>query len=177
MYAIVDIETTGSPVKDNGITEIAIVLYDGKNIEGKYQTLINPKVGISQFVAKLTGISNDMVAAAPEFSEVAENIFRLLEGRIFVAHNAGFDFPYVSHFLKASGFYLNSKVLCTLNLSRRAFPNLPKHGLEFLCSSLKIDNHSRHRAGGDAMATTELLGIILNNGGERLVKSMIQNGI
>ncbi|HEY0298372.1 MAG TPA: 3'-5' exonuclease [Arachidicoccus sp.] len=173
MYAIVDIETTGSPAKDNGITEIAIVLHDGEKIEGKYETLVNPNVAIPQFVAKLTGITNDMVAVAPAFNEVAPNIFNLLKGRIFVAHNASFDYSYVHHFLCSAGFDYRSKILCTLNLSRRAFPNLPKHGLETLCANLNISNASRHRAGGDALATAELLEMILKNGGERLVKSMI----
>jgi len=173
MYAIVDIETTGSPAKGNGITDIAIVLHDGEQIEGKYETLVNPNVPIPQFVAQLTGITDKMVAAAPQFEQVAPHIVEHLEGRIFVAHNAGFDFPYLHYFLKRAGFELNPKVLCTLNLSRLAFPNLAKHGLETLCQELNISNPSRHRAAGDALATTHLLDMILKNGGTRLIESMV----
>ena len=175
MYAIVDIETTGSSVKSNGITDIGIVLHDGKKIEGKYQTLINPNVPIPWFVARLTGISNKMVAAAPQFDEVAKNIYELLKGRIFVAHNAGFDFPYVHYFLKQAGFDIRPKVLCTLQLSKIAFPHLAKHGLEFLCETLNIPNYSQHRAAGDALATAYLLEMILKNGGEKLIESVTCN--
>jgi DNA polymerase-3 subunit epsilon len=173
MYAVVDIETTGSPVKNNGITEIAIILYDGKEIEGRYETLINPKFPIPKYVAKLTGISDDMVATAPYFEDVAEHIFNLLKGRIFVAHNVGFDFPYVQHFLRTSGYNFTAPVLCTLNLSRKTFPNFEKHGLSTVCEELKIEMQNHHRAGGDAMATAILLDIIIKNGGGKLVKSMI----
>lgn len=175
MYAIVDIETTGSLMGKSGIMDIAVVLYDGKNIEGKFETLINPKAKIPWYVARLTGINKAMVSAAPPFDEIAENIFNLLKGRIFVAHNAAFDFPYVQRALKASGYDLHANVLCTLQLSKRAFPNFPKHGLDTLCKLLNINNHNRHRAAGDALATTELLDIILKNNGENLIQSMMQH--
>ena len=173
MYAVVDIETTGSPAKSNGITEIAIILYNGQEVEGKYETLINPRFPIPTYVAKLTGISNDMVAAAPYFEEVAEKIYNLLKDRVFVAHNVGFDFPFVQHFLAAAGYNLKAPVLCTLNLSRKTFPNFEKHGLSSICEKLKIDIENHHRAGGDAMARAILLDIIIKNGGVKLVKSLI----
>lgn len=173
MYAIVDIETTGSPAKSNGITDIAIVLHDGQKVESKYETLINPNVPIPQFVVQLTGITNTMVAEAPQFESVAQHIYNQLNGRVFVAHNAGFDFPYLQYFLQLAGFTYQPEILCTLSLSRKAFPNIEKHGLEFLCKTLNISNPSRHRAAGDAMATTHLLEIILKNGGKHLIKSMI----
>jgi len=155
--------------------DIAVILYNGKNVEGKYETLINPRTKIPWYVAKLTGINKSMIAAAPTFGEVAENIFNLLNHHIVVAHNAAFDFPYVQQALKASGYDLHTKVLCTLQLSRRAFPEFPKHGLDTLCEMLNINNPNRHRAAGDALATTELLNIILKNGGEHLIKSMTKN--
>lgn len=172
MYAIVDIESTGSPAQNNGITEIAIVIYDGKKIVNQYETLVNPKVRIPKYVAKLTGISDAMVAVAPPFEEVAAKIYKLLKGNIFVAHNAGFDFPYLKYFLAEAGFKLDTPVLCTLQLSRKAFPNLIKHGLESICEDLKINLDNRHRAGGDALATTYLLDKIVKNGGKKLVDSM-----
>lgn len=173
MYAVVDIETTGSPAKNNGITEIAIILYNGNEVEEKYETLVNPRFPIPKYVAKLTGISNDMVATAPYFEEVAAHIYNLLKDRVFVAHNVSFDFPFVRHFLGAAGYNLTAPVLCTLDLSRKTFPNFEKHGLSSICEELKIDMKSHHRAGGDAMATTILLDMIIKNGGEKLVKSLI----
>ena len=104
MYAIVDIESTGSPVSSNGITEIAIVLHNGEDIEGYYETLINPQVSIPPYVIRLTSITNEMVAKAPFFKDVAEQIYTLLKDRIFVAHNAEFDYYYIKYFLESCGY-------------------------------------------------------------------------
>lgn len=174
MYAVVDIESTGSPVSRNGIMEIAIVLYNGKEIEGKYETLINPEVEIPPYVVRLTSITQRMVGKAPVFREVAEQIFNLLKGRIFVAHNAAFDYNYLKYFLALYNFELEEKRLCTFQLSKKAFPTLPKHGLGSLSKELAIDLNNHHRAGGDAMATTLILDIVIKNGGEKLVESMIE---
>ena len=173
MYAIVDIETTGSPANKNGITEIAIVLYNGKEIEGKYETLINPNMAIPPYVAKLTGISDQMVAHAPIFKEVAKDIHHHLKDRVFVAHNVGFDYPYVKYFLNKCGLNYTAKRLCTIKLSRKAFPRMERYGLDYLCQELdiRIDNH--HRAAADAFATTVLFDKIIKAGGEKLVKSLI----
>ncbi len=94
MYAIVDIETTGSHAHCNGITEIAIVLHNGKEIEGRYSSLVNPGYKIPRFVAALTGITDTMVATAPPFSEIAHTVYQLLAGRIFIAHNVNFDYSF-----------------------------------------------------------------------------------
>ncbi len=75
MYAIVDIETTGSHAHSNGITEIAIVLHNGKEIEGRYSSLVNPGYKIPRFVAAFTGITDEMVSTAPHFTDIAENVF------------------------------------------------------------------------------------------------------
>lgn len=174
IYAVVDIEGTGSPANKNGITEIAIVLFDGKEIIDQYETLVNPQIPIPKYVAKLTGISDKMVAEAPLFDQVAPSILKLLKKTTFVAHNAGFDYPYLKYFLEQAGYKLDNPVLCTLELSRKAFPNLVKHGLESLCEDLDICIDNRHRAGGDALATTKVLELILNNGGEKLAESMIK---
>ncbi len=175
MYAIVDIESTGSPVSSNGITEIAIVLHNGEDIEGYYETLINPQVSIPPYVIRLTSITNEMVAKAPFFKDVAEQIYTLLKDRIFVAHNAEFDYYYIKYFLESCGYIYEEKRLCTFKLSRKAFPNLPKHGLGSLTKELDINLTNHHRAGGDAMATAKIFNMILKNGGERLIASMLEN--
>src|SRR5215470_13108747 len=104
MYAIVDIETTGSHPNDNGITEIAILLHDGEKIEGRFETLINPGRRIPPYVVQLTGITNDMIATAPAFDQVADQIYNLLQNRIFIAHNVNFDYTFVKHHLRCSGY-------------------------------------------------------------------------
>ncbi|HRI22352.1 MAG TPA: exonuclease domain-containing protein, partial [Panacibacter sp.] len=174
MYAIVDIETSGSHPAENGITEIAIVLYDGEKVEGRYETLINPGYRIPSFVVQLTGITNEMTAEAPSFSEVAHKIFNLLSNRIFIAHNVNFDYSFIKHHLRSAGYEWMPKKLCTLKLSRKAFPGFPKYGLGHICRAMDIPVENRHRAGGDANATTILFEKILQAGGDKLIKEFLK---
>lgn len=174
MYAIVDIETTGSHPEGNGITEIAIVLHDGEQVEGRYETLINPGYAIPPYVAQLTGISNAMVAGAAPFTEVAHKIYNLLSNRIFVAHNVNFDYSFIKYHLRKHGYDWNPRKLCTLKLSRKAFPGMHKYGLGHICRSLDIPVSNRHRAGGDADATSILFRKILEKGGDKLIKEFLK---
>ncbi len=169
MYAIVDIETTGSHSQSNGLTEIAIVLHDGEKVEHVFETLINPGVPIPKYISYLTGITENMVADAPPFSDVAYKIFTLLHGRVFVAHNVNFDYSFIKDHLRQCGYEWQPKKLCTLRLSKKAFPGLPKYGLGSICDALSIQIENRHRAGGDAGATAKLFELILQKGGEKLV--------
>ena len=175
MYAIVDIETTGSHAHSNGITEIAIVLHNGKEIEGRYSSLVNPGYKIPRFVAALTGISDAMVAEAPDFSLIAEEVFNYLSGRIFIAHNVNFDYSFIKYHLKQAGIEYNARKLCTVRLSRTAFPGFKKYGLDSLCHELNIMNGERHRATGDAEATAILFDMILRNNGTKLIKEYLKN--
>jgi DNA polymerase-3 subunit epsilon len=156
LYAIVDIETTGNHASGNGITEIAIVIHDGKQILDCYDTLINPRAYISRFVQSLTGITNEMVRHAPVFEDVADQIFDLLQDKIFVAHNVGFDHALVKKQLEMVGYSLEVQRLCTIRLSRRIIPGLPSYSLGKLCHQLGICHTQQHRAAGDAMATAQL---------------------
>ena len=97
MYAIVDIETTGSYAANNGITELAIVLHDGNMITDRYETLINPLVPIPRYIQVLTGIHSDMLNDAPVFSDVAARVFELLKDAIFVAHHVNFDYSFIKY--------------------------------------------------------------------------------
>lgn len=174
MYAIVDIETTGSHADANGITEIAIVLHNGKEVEGRFETLINPGYPIPKYVSHLTGISNEMVAKAPSFTDVAPNLYNLLNNRIFVAHNVNFDYSFLKHHFRMSNIDWNAKKLCTMRLSKKVFEGLKKYGLDYLCDSLEIPIANRHRAGGDAEATSILFEMIYEKGGEKLIKEFLR---
>lgn len=174
MYAIVDIETTGSHPDKNGITEIAIVLHNGKEVEGRFETLVNPHIPIPKYISYLTGITNETVATAPDFSEVALPVFNLLRNRIFIAHNVNFDYTFIRYHLMESGYHWLPKKLCTLKLSRKAFPGLLKYGLGHLCKTFGIPVHNRHRAGGDADATAILFQRILDIGGEQLIRDFLK---
>ena len=173
-FAIIDIETTGGFAGANGITEIAIILFDGKTIEGQYETLINPGIPIPHFITTLTGISNEMVYSAPKFEDVAANIFNLLQGRIFVAHNVNFDYSFVKHHLQLHGFELNSKKLCTVRLSRKVFPGYARYGLGSICQQMGIEMTNRHRAMGDAAATVKLFYKILEADTEGHMQVMLK---
>jgi DNA polymerase-3 subunit epsilon len=174
MYAIVDIETTGSHPQDNGITEIAIVLHDGEQVEERFSTLVNPGYQIPPYVVQLTGITNAMTATAPQFAEVAHKIYNLLNNRIFVAHNVNFDYSFIKHHLRSAGYDWTPKKLCTLKLSRKAFPGLVKYGLGHICRALDIVVENRHRAGGDANATAILFEKIVQKGGDKIIKEFLK---
>ncbi len=176
MYAIVDIETTGGYASANGITEVAIILHDGKEIEGKYQTLVNPQQSIPRYITALTGITNEMVTEAPAFAEVSEYIYRLLHDRIFVAHNVNFDYSFIRHHLSVWGFHLDVKKLCTVRLGRKVFPGFPSYSLGNLCRSLSIGIEQRHRAMGDATATAVLFEKILQSDTENHLVKMLKRG-
>lgn len=174
VYAIVDIETTGSYASGNDITEIAVYCFDGNSIVSEYQTLIRPDRAIPYAIQVLTGITNSMVAAAPKFEEVAGHIAGILEGKVFVAHNVNFDYSFLKHNLSLAGYTLNNKKLCTVRLARKIFPGLPSYSLGNLCRSLDIPIQNRHRAGGDALATAILFEKLLSKGGEEVVQQFIK---
>lgn len=163
MYAIVDIETTGSHASANGITEIAIVIHNGREVVDKFQTLLNPQVPIPIYIQSLTGISDEMVSTAPTFDEYAKEIYELLHDKIFVAHNVNFDYSFIHYHLAKAGYTLQTKKLCTVRLSRKILPGLPSYSLGKLCSSLGIDILARHRAMGDAEATAMLFSMLIEN--------------
>ena len=153
MYAIVDIETTGGYAAANGIIEISIKIFDGREIVEEFETLINPYQAIPKYIQAFTGITNEMVQDAPGFEEVAEKVFTYLQGNIFVAHNVNFDYSFIKSHLEYYGYSFTAKKICTVRLARQIFPGYPSYSLGNLCTSLGIDLTNRHRAGGDAAAT------------------------
>ena len=173
-YAIVDIETTGGHASANGITEISVFVHDGHRVVKHFETLINPQQLIPEFITSLTGIDNAMVAAAPTFDEIADVLFEILNQNIFIAHNVNFDFSFINHQFKQSGYDLTVKKLCTVRLGRKIFPGLPSYSLGNLCRSLKINIENRHRAGGDAQATVKLFEHMLANGAQLHIDQMLK---
>jgi DNA polymerase-3 subunit epsilon len=161
MYAIVDIETTGGHAGANGITEVAILVHDGKKVIDQFKTLINPLKPIPIYIQALTGIDDEMVSSAPKFYEVAHRIYELLHDKVFVAHNVNFDFSFIHFHLAAAGFNLQTKKLCTVRLSRKIIPGLASYSLGRLCKEVGIEIQDRHRAFGDAQATAELFSMLI----------------
>ncbi|MEI6677237.1 MAG: exonuclease domain-containing protein [Mariniphaga sp.] len=156
MYAIIDIETTGTSSSYGKITEIAIILHNGESVSETFTTLINPECNIPWNITRLTGITNEMVSSAPKFYEVARKIIELTAGTIFVAHNATFDYSFVKEEFKRLGYDFKRKTICTVKLSRKLLPGHLSYSLGKICADLGIEITDRHRAIGDALATTKL---------------------
>lgn len=156
-YAVVDLETTGGIPKRDKITEIAIIIYDGEKIIDEFQSLINPERSIPPNITRITGITNEMVEDSPKFYEVAKRVVEMTEGTIFVAHNVRFDYHFLREEFKHLGFTFTRRNLCTVKLSRKAFPGLDSYSLGNLIRYFKIEVQNRHRAYDDAWATTILL--------------------
>jgi DNA polymerase-3 subunit epsilon len=156
VYAIVDIETTGGSATRSRITEIAIYKHNGQNIVDEYQTLINPCQDIPYNITKLTGIDNELVANAPLFFDVAQEIDNFMEGCVFVAHNVNFDYSFLKAEFDRIGLSFRRKKLCTVRLSRKLLPGKFSYSLGKLCASEGIPLNNAHRAAADAKATAIL---------------------
>ncbi len=160
-YAIIDIETTGLSPRSEKITEIAIIIHDGQKETERYSTLLNPERKISYRITQITGINNKMVDDAPKFYEVARKIVELTENKIVVGHNVRFDYGFIRNEFMSLGYDYKRRTLDTIKLARKLIPGQPSYGLGKLCKALKIENPDRHRAMGDAMATTTLFEMLL----------------
>ncbi len=145
-----DLETTGTnPVSDR-ITEIGLVEVDSHGQATHWSSLVNPEVGIPSFIQGLTGITNAMVREAPTFAELAPALHERLQGALFIAHNARFDYGFLRNAFSEAGLPYKSDVLCTVKLSRALFPQERKHNLDSLILRHGLQAQARHRALADA---------------------------
>ena len=147
--AFVDIETTGGPAQRESITEIGIVQVDEDGVR-EWSTLVRPESRIPDYIQRLTGIDDAMVADAPRFADIADEVFDRLDGRLFVAHNARFDHGHLRAAFRRAGLDMRPQVLCTVKLSRRLFPDHRRHSLDHLIERHGLVVADRHRALGDA---------------------------
>ncbi|HLU25430.1 MAG TPA: 3'-5' exonuclease [Longimicrobiales bacterium] len=173
-YVVVDVETTGGSVyRGDRITEVAVVRVNGRGeILEEFQSLVNPGRPIPPFITALTRITNDMVRDAPPFREIAPEVQRLLAGRVFVAHNAAFDWRFISTELEwATGVPPEGQVLCTVRLARRLVPEVSSRSLDSLSLYFGVENEARHRAMGDALATAMIFRGLLERIEEHEVES------
>src|ERR1700690_4499602 len=152
----VDLETTGGNPAFHRITEIGIVRVVGGEVVEEWSSLVNPQCEIPSYIQAFTGISNEMVAGAPPFPEIAATVLEKLRGAVFVAHNARFDYSFLrSEFLKCETHF-SAEVLCTVKLSRRLFPEHPRHNLDAVMERHGLTCEARHRALGDAQVLRDL---------------------
>ncbi|GAB4048572.1 3'-5' exonuclease [Spirosoma litoris] len=175
MYCIVDVETTGGVKGPARLTEIAIFRHDGQQVVDSFHTLLNPECPIPPFIRHLTGITEEMVQDAPLFADVAEEVLRITEGAVFVAHNVGFDFSFIQKELNWLGYDFFRRTLCTVRTSRKLIPGYPSYSLGKLCRSLNIPLNGRHRAKGDAAATVLLFEMLLRHDSNGIIPRVVSS--
>lgn len=157
-YAVVDLETTGSVIGVDEIIEVGVVVVRGGRIIDEFESLIWSDRKIPPWVARLTGISNDDLEGAPTFSDVAEHLAGMIDGRVFVAHDIRFDLPFLRWEFARRGLARPSVTgLCTLQLSRLVWPQQRSRSLPDLARSFGISHDNPHRAAADARATGGIL--------------------
>ncbi len=155
--ALVDCETTGGKAQSEAITELAIILLDHGQVSYRWQSLLNPGKPIPASIVRLTGISDEMVAKAPDFESVASFVHALLKDRVLVAHNARFDYSFLRQSFNQAGISYQAKTLCTVKLDQYLLPQLRSHSLEAIIRRLQIPVNNRHRAEDDCEALLWLL--------------------
>jgi DNA polymerase-3 subunit epsilon len=167
--AVVDLETTGGEPAWDRITEIGVIEVDGFEVSSEWSTLVNPGAAIPAPIQALTGITNEMVAAAPSFAELAAGLYERLAGRLFVAHNARFDYGFLRREFERAGLKFLAKTLCTVRLSRRLYPEHAGHSLDSLIGRHGIECSERHRALPDADAVWQFLRMAAREHGEEVL--------
>nr|WP_255417715.1 ATP-dependent DNA helicase DinG [Exiguobacterium sp. SH5S13] len=157
-YVIVDLETTGHSVKSGDeLIEFAAVVVQGSEVIERYSTLIRPSRPIPPFITQLTTITDQDVASAPAFEDVIPDIWKMLDGRVFVAHNVSFDLNFLNESLELAGYLpFQGRAIDTVELARILYPTLESHALESLADTFGLVHTDAHRALSDAEATAEL---------------------
>jgi DNA polymerase-3 subunit epsilon len=150
--AFVDLETTGGSPAYHRVIEIGVVAASAGGLEYEWSSLVNPGMPIPYGVQCITGISDEMVEHAPIFEDLAAQLIERFEGRLFVAHNVRFDYGFLREEFRRAGIRFESRLACTVRLSRRVNPGLPRHNLDMLIAYLGLNITRRHRALPDAQA-------------------------
>jgi len=149
---ILDLETTGANPAFDRVIEVGIVKVTAGRIEYEWSTLVDPGASIPPLIQGFTGITDAMVRGAPRFADIADEVMARIEGSLFVAHNARFDYGFLKNEFRRAGLRFQSPLLCTVKLSRRLFPQFHKHNLDSLIERHGLPETDRHRALGDARA-------------------------
>jgi len=150
-----DIETTGGSAYDSRITEIGAVRVENGQVVAKYNQLVNPEQNVPWFITKLTGITDEMLWDKPVFAGVADDLEHFLSDSIFVAHNVSFDYGFIKESFRRLDTTFNMDRFCTARLSRRLYPEQPRHNLDTIIQVHAIPVENRHRALDDALVLHE----------------------
>lgn len=160
LYVVLDVETTGGKAGTDRVIEIGAVKVQAGEVLDTFSTLLNPGRYIPSFITRLTGINSAMVADAPTFADIADKLAEFLQGAVFVAHNAKFDYGFIRAEFARLEQPFDMPQLCTVVNMRRYYPGLQSYSLGKLCEEFDINLNNHHRALADATATVELLKLI-----------------
>ena len=153
----VDIETNGlNPVRGR-VIEVAAIRVERGEVVAEYSQLIDPGTELPRFISQLTGITSDDLRGAPVFLQVADELHRILDGAIFVAHNVRFDYSFLKQEFARVGREFSPKQLCTVRLSRALYPEHKSHKLANLIERHGFTYAARHRAYDDAHVLWQFL--------------------
>ncbi len=168
-FAVVDVETTGTRAgRGDRITEVAVVTVTDADIMVVLDCLVNPERSIPKHITSVTRITDAMVRDQPTFHEIADEVIGALAGRVFVAHNARFDWGFVDREVRRTrDLALEGPRLCTVSLARRLVRGLRSRSLDSLAAYFGVEISQRHRAGADALATARILRHLLDLARER----------
>jgi len=156
-YVVLDLETTGTNHYIDSIIEIAAVKYAGASEESSFVSFVNPRFPIPEIIETITGINNSDIENAPFIEEVIPKLISFIQDYPIVAHNAPFDKSFLVDAYRSCGFHFKNKIIDTLTLARKAFPQLESHRLEYLKEVLNLSEVASHRALPDVYNTAELL--------------------
>lgn len=171
----VDTETTGLNANVDRVIEIGIIRVEGGKITHKYSKIINPTIEVSEFSYKMTGIKKSEIKKAPTFEKIKNEIFDLLKGGLFVAHNAKFDYDFLDNEFMKVDMPFSVPQLCTVKLTRMLYPHFPRHDLDTVTQRLHLEIKKRHRAFDDAYSLWEILQIIMEKFPKEKVEHALSN--
>jgi DNA polymerase-3 subunit epsilon len=170
----IDIETTGISPRVDRIIEVAAIRHEPGKMPKTFTSLVNPECMLPDFITRMTGIEQDEVDQAPLFCDIAEDLNQFLEGSLFVAHNASFDYGFIKNEMQTLDLPFDVQTLCTVRLARKLYPELKKHSLSFLIDHFDITMQNRHRALDDTQVIIDFLNIATQEKGLDTVHQHIQ---
>lgn len=170
VYVLLDLETTGTTPAQDRITEIGLIRYENGVETGRWNTLVNPQVSIPPFIQRLTGITQAMTADAPIFAGIHGTLLDWLEDAVICAHNVRFDYGFLKHEFARIGISFQKKVLCTVKLSRKLYPQHKEHNLNAIMDRFQLTCPDRHRAMGDVNMMAAFIHRMMAQLGEHTVQ-------
>lgn len=149
-YVAIDIETTGFDTLFDEIIEVAAIRYVNNLEVARFQSLIKPKNSVGEFIETLTGITNNMLVAAPALESVLPKFREFVGSDLLVGHNVNFDVRFIYDYSRLLGLdVFSNDYVDTVRIARRVFPDLPNHKLETVCNRCGVPNEGAHRATTD----------------------------